>query len=112
MGKYLFRHAVNFEGEFLFKTLFKEKKKRPIKYPPMPYAVFTHPEIGGVGPTEEQLKEKKVKGDIVKEIENLKKVNEVIVYLESWGQIDIKKIFLEATIALDKNLTELNKAIK
>ena len=67
---------------------------------------------GNVTYSENELKEKKVKGDIVKEIENLKKVNEVIVYLESWGQIDIKKIFLEATIALDKNLTELSKAVK
>jgi dihydrolipoamide dehydrogenase len=61
IGKYMFRHSVNFEGEFLLKTLFVEKKRKPIKYPPMPYAVFTHPEIGAVGPTEEQLKEKNVK---------------------------------------------------
>jgi mycothione reductase len=54
-GNYMFRHSVNFEGEFLFRTLFVEKRKKPIKYPPMPYAVFTHPEIAGVGPSEEEI---------------------------------------------------------
>jgi len=61
VGNYMFRHSVNFEGEFLFNTLFVNKKRKPMKYPPMPYAVFTHPEIGAVGPTEEQLKEKGIK---------------------------------------------------
>ena len=60
VGKYMFRHSVNFEGEYLFNQLFR-KTKKPIKYPPMPYAVFTHPEIGAVGPTEEELKAKGIK---------------------------------------------------
>ncbi|MBL7055334.1 dihydrolipoyl dehydrogenase [Candidatus Woesearchaeota archaeon] len=60
VGNYMFRHSANFEGEYLLKQLFG-KSKKPIKYPPMPYAVFTHPEIGAVGPTEEELKAKKIK---------------------------------------------------
>jgi mycothione reductase len=59
VGNYMFRHSVNFEGQFLFKTHFLSKKKA-IKYPPMPHAVFTNPEIGSVGMTEEQLVEKKI----------------------------------------------------
>jgi len=59
-GKYLFRHSVNFEGEFLQRTLFKEKKKQKIQYPPMPHAIFTYPEIGSVGATEQELIEKKI----------------------------------------------------
>jgi len=59
-GNYMFRHSVNFEGEFLFQTLFVDKKRKPIKYPPMPHAVFTHPEIGSVGLTEDELKEKNI----------------------------------------------------
>ena len=55
IGRYLFRHAVNFEGEFLFRTLFLEEEKQKIVYPPMPHAIFTHPEVAGVGKTEEEL---------------------------------------------------------
>lgn len=60
VGNYMFRHSVNFEGQYLFDTLYYSKKKKAINYPPMPHAVFTHPEIGSVGMTEEQLQEKKV----------------------------------------------------
>lgn len=56
VGNYLFRHAVNFEGEYLFDQLFQDSEKAPIAYPPMPHAVFTSPEIAGVGKTEQELK--------------------------------------------------------
>ncbi|MBM9578711.1 dihydrolipoyl dehydrogenase [Leptospira sp. 201903070] len=56
IGKYFYRHSVNFEGEFLFRTLYQEKKKSPIEYPPVPHAVFTHPQVAKVGRTEEELK--------------------------------------------------------
>ncbi|MCP5492781.1 MAG: dihydrolipoyl dehydrogenase [Chlamydiales bacterium] len=58
IGRYLFRHAVNFEGEYLFSTLFKDKVDEPICYPPMPSAVFSHPQIGSVGHTEDACIEK------------------------------------------------------
>ncbi len=60
VGNYMFRHSVNFEGQYLFDTHYYSKKKRPIRYPPMPHAVFTHPEVAGVGLTEQELKEKKI----------------------------------------------------
>jgi len=60
IGRYMFRHVVNYEAQFLFNTLYMDKKKKAIKYPPIPYAVFTHPEIGSVGMTEEQVIEKKI----------------------------------------------------
>lgn len=55
VGNYLFRHSVNFEGEYLFGQLFGEGIKTPIIYPPMPHAVFSHPEIAGIGKTEQEL---------------------------------------------------------
>ena len=58
IGKYFFRHSVNFEGEYLFDHLFGGKTKAPLHYPPMPHAVFTHPQVAGVGATEEELKTK------------------------------------------------------
>lgn len=56
IGKYLFRHSVNFESSHLVDSLFINEEKSAIKYPPMPHAVFTHPEIAGVGKTEDELK--------------------------------------------------------
>ncbi len=56
VGNYFFRHSVNFEGEYLFDYIFGGKTKKPIQYPPVPHAVFTYPQVAGVGPTEEQLK--------------------------------------------------------
>lgn len=57
IGRYFFRHSVNFEGEYLFRTVFEEPGTvEPIRYPPMPHAIFTHPQVAGVGKTEEQLK--------------------------------------------------------
>jgi mycothione reductase len=56
VGNYFFRHSVNFEGEYLFDYIFGGKAKRPIHYPPVPHAIFTSPQVAGVGLTEEQAK--------------------------------------------------------
>lgn len=55
IGKYFFRHTANFEGEYLFQNLYVEKTQKPILYPSIPSAIFTHPSIASVGKTEEQL---------------------------------------------------------
>ncbi|KAJ3412318.1 hypothetical protein HDV05_000976 [Chytridiales sp. JEL 0842] len=61
IGRHLFRHTANWEGEWVFKSLFhkdaqvRERMQREgAVYPPIPHAVFTNPQIGGVGLTEEQ----------------------------------------------------------
>jgi mycothione reductase len=54
-GRYMFTHAANFESEYLGRLL-TGKTQEPIDYGPMPHAVFTLPEIAGVGATEEELK--------------------------------------------------------
>ncbi len=56
IGRFFYRHSANFEGEYLFENLIaKPESKKPIQYPPMPCAVFTHPQIASVGETEERL---------------------------------------------------------
>jgi len=55
-GNHLFRHSVNFEGEYWVEANYLKPKPSPIKYPPMPGAVFTHPEIASVGLTQESAK--------------------------------------------------------
>lgn len=60
IGRYFFRHTVNFEGEYLFNQIFGGALKEPIQYPPVPHAVFTHPQIAGVGKTERELEDEGV----------------------------------------------------
>ena len=54
-GRHMFTHAANFESEYLAQLL-TGKTRDPIDYGPMPHAVFTLPEIAGVGATEDELK--------------------------------------------------------
>ncbi|MCI5052672.1 MAG: dihydrolipoyl dehydrogenase [Simkaniaceae bacterium] len=56
VGNYFFRHSANYEGEYLFRTLYQEPSDEPIEYYYMPHAVFTRPQIGSVGPAERELK--------------------------------------------------------
>ncbi len=60
IGKYLFRHGVNFETEYLTPILIDRKKKTPIKYAPMPHAIFSGPQVAGVGLTEEECITQKI----------------------------------------------------
>lgn len=68
-------------------------------------------ENGKVSYDEKELKEKCDEEQIDK-IKKLKEVNELLVCVESWGQLEVKKIFTEAISILDENLTELSKAVK
>lgn len=68
-GNYLFRHGANFEGEYLLEHIIhhmKETGNVPTSYPPidytgMPYAVFSNPQVAGVGLTEEECTAKGLK---------------------------------------------------
>jgi dihydrolipoamide dehydrogenase len=59
VGKFLFRHSVNFEGEYLYSQHYSDDGEMlmpgPIVYPPMPHAIFSYPQIAGVGVTEDEL---------------------------------------------------------
>ena len=55
-GKYQFRHKANHEAQVLVKNLFGEER-REANYEAVPWAIFTHPQVGRVGRTEKQLKE-------------------------------------------------------
>lgn len=56
IGRYFYRHSVNFEGEYLFDEVYGSKCGEPIKYPPVPHAIFTYPQVAAVGKTEEELR--------------------------------------------------------
>lgn len=53
-GKHLFTHAAAWEATYLGDILL-DGKDGALEYGPMPHAVFTHPEIAGVGATQQEL---------------------------------------------------------
>ncbi|HLC48667.1 MAG TPA: dihydrolipoyl dehydrogenase [Candidatus Norongarragalinales archaeon] len=55
-GKYLFKHSANLEANYINQYLFSGGHKHPVDYHAMPWAVFSSPQVAGVGKTEEQLK--------------------------------------------------------
>jgi dihydrolipoamide dehydrogenase len=56
-GNYMFQHSASFEVAYLIQKL-TESKVGPIEYGLMPHAVYSEPEIAGVGDTEETLQAK------------------------------------------------------
>jgi len=58
-GKYLFKHSANLEAEYVAHNLLEEGHPRvPADYTAMPHAIFSYPQIAGVGATEQELKAK------------------------------------------------------
>ncbi len=57
VGNYLFRHTANYEARYLLNTFETDNSVKPINYGPVPHAVFSYPEIAGVGMTEREAKE-------------------------------------------------------
>ena len=53
-GKYFFTHTASLEASYLDKLL-TGATDEPLDYGPVPHAVFTEPELAGVGKTEQEL---------------------------------------------------------
>jgi dihydrolipoamide dehydrogenase len=56
-GIYLFKHSANREAEYVLNNIVG--KKKAVDYDPMPHAVFSDPQIAGVGLTEQEAREQK-----------------------------------------------------
>ncbi len=56
-GKYLFKHSANLEAEYVTLAVVSGHR-HPVDYSAMPHAVFSRPQIAGVGATEQELKER------------------------------------------------------
>ncbi|MFB6144549.1 MAG: FAD-dependent oxidoreductase, partial [Candidatus Nanohaloarchaea archaeon] len=54
---WMFKHSANHEAEIVFKNIVTGDQY-DVDYPGMPHAVFTSPQIAGVGKTEQELEEK------------------------------------------------------
>ncbi len=55
VGNFFYRHTANYEAKYLLNTQILGKSEKPIDYGPVPHAVFSWPEIAGVGLTEQQV---------------------------------------------------------
>ncbi|MBU0532874.1 dihydrolipoyl dehydrogenase [Candidatus Micrarchaeota archaeon] len=60
IGKYQFKHSANLESEYAVHNILHSDKKIPVDYTAMPHAIFTYPQIAGVGVTEQELQEKEI----------------------------------------------------
>ncbi len=58
-GVYQFKHSANLESQYAYINAFG-KHKLPVDYRAMPYAIFSNPEVAGVGKTEQELRDKKI----------------------------------------------------
>jgi len=56
-GNFQYRHTANYEAKYLLNTKVLSKSEKPIDYGPVPHAVFSSPEIAGVGVTEQQIQD-------------------------------------------------------
>jgi mycothione reductase len=59
IGRYLFKHNANHEAQYAYHNILHPDDKIPVSYAAMPHAIFSSPQISGVGFTEQQLKEEK-----------------------------------------------------
>ncbi len=53
IGKHMFKHVANYEAGVAWNN-FTHQHKEAVDYSAVPYAVFTHPQVAGVGMTEQQ----------------------------------------------------------
>jgi dihydrolipoamide dehydrogenase len=56
LGRYPFKHVANHEAAVAYKNIMDPENKVEVDYTAMPHAIFTSPQIAGVGKTEQQLK--------------------------------------------------------
>ena len=55
-GKYFFKHSANLESGYMWHNAISTRTKKKVDYFPMPHAIFSSPQIAGVGVVETQLK--------------------------------------------------------
>ncbi len=55
LGKYMFRHTANHEARIVWMNAFTQHKQE-MDYSAIPHAVFSHPQVSGVGLTETEVK--------------------------------------------------------
>jgi dihydrolipoamide dehydrogenase len=70
VGRYQFKHNANLEAQYVYHNIMHPNNKVNVDYTAMPHAIFSSPQIAGVGFTEQKLKE----GGKMEDIDYLKSV--------------------------------------
>jgi len=60
VGRYMFKHTASHEAQYAYNNIMHPDRKVAVDYTAMPHAVFSSPQIAGVGYTEQQLKKEKI----------------------------------------------------
>lgn len=55
-GKYLFKHSANLESQYAYGNALNHSSKVKVDYYAMPHAIFSSPQVAGVGAREQDLK--------------------------------------------------------
>ena len=74
IGRYLFKHNANHEAQYAYNNIMHPDRKIPVNYAAMPHAIFSSPQVAGVGFTEQELKEQEEKHDNNNSINYVKSV--------------------------------------
>ncbi len=56
VGRYPFKHNANLEARYAYGNILHKDKRQPVNYTAMPHAIFSSPQVAGVGFTEQELK--------------------------------------------------------
>jgi len=55
-GRYLFKHNANHEVQYVYNNIMHPDRKIPANYAAMPHAIFSSPQVAGVGLAEQEIK--------------------------------------------------------
>ncbi len=64
VGKHLFKHVANYESRIVYHNAVREKQVK-VDYHAVPHAVFTYPEVAGVGMGEEEAIKERGKDRVI-----------------------------------------------
>jgi dihydrolipoamide dehydrogenase len=56
VGRYLFKHNANNEAQYAYHNIIASTEKVPVNYYAMPHAIFSSPQVAGVGLREQDLR--------------------------------------------------------
>jgi dihydrolipoamide dehydrogenase len=81
IGRYLFKHSANHEAQYAFYNILHSDRMIPISYYAMPHAIFSSPQVAGVGFTEQELAKKQQENN--KQNDNKNNTKNIIDYRKS-----------------------------
>ena len=60
IGRYKFKHSANLEAKYAYHNIMNPYQMVPVDYRAMPHAIFSSPQVAGVGYTEQELETRKI----------------------------------------------------